>query len=248
MTNEASTLLISDLHLEASRPQITAALLDFLAHRAVGCPRLFILGDLFEAWLGDDDPSPPAPQVAAALAALAKGGTEVFIMHGNRDFLLGQDYCRRCGASLIDEPYSLPTAAGPVLLMHGDTLCTDDHDYQQFRQMVRAEQWQKDFLARPLAERQAFAKQARAESKAATANKPNEIMDVNQSAVIQALESTNHTRMLHGHTHRPAIHDLHLSNGTPAQRTVLGDWSAKLWYAEVTADGAIHLHEQPISS
>ena len=242
------TLLISDLHLEASRPEVTAALLDFLKGTAAGCSRLFILGDLFEAWLGDDDPAPPAPEVARALAALAKGGSEVFIMHGNRDFLLGPDYCRRCSATLIDDPYSLPTAAGPVLLMHGDTLCTDDHDYQQFRHTVRAPKWQKAFLARPLAERKEFARQARAESKAATSRKAEAIMDVNATEVLRVLETSGHHRLIHGHTHRPAVHDLHLSNGQAAQRTVLGDWHTQLWFAEVTDSGEIHLRSRAISA
>lgn len=241
-----TTLLISDLHLEAQRPDITAALLDFLARTAPGCDRLFILGDLFDAWLGDDDPSPLADEVAAALSVLAEGGSDIFIMHGNRDFLLGADYCRRCGAELIDEPYSLPSPAGPVLLLHGDQLCTDDHDYMRFRETVRAPAWQDEFLARPLAERQEFARQAREQSKAATADKPEEIMDVNQQAVVALLEQTGHQIMIHGHTHRPATHELTLTDGSSAQRIVLGDWDKLLWYGEIN-DGGIRLHSRPLA-
>jgi UDP-2,3-diacylglucosamine hydrolase len=223
-------LFISDLHLEDSRPDISAALFEFLHHNLGKTDELFILGDLFEVWIGDDSSSGLSAAVSDALARFNSAGAAIYLMHGNRDFLLGESFAQSCGGALIQEPYVINTGVGQVLLMHGDILCTDDVDYQEFRQMVRSHSWQKNFLAQSLVQRQAFAKQARAKSAVETSAKVNGIMDVNAAAVAQALDSAGTALLLHGHTHRPAIHELaELS----AKRVVLGDWDKRGWYAEI---------------
>ncbi len=233
-------LFISDLHLETGRPDITRALLDFLARRAGRCRALYILGDLFEVWIGDDEPSALADQVAAALRAFADAGAAVRLMRGNRDFLLGEDFARRCGARMLEEPHLLETAAGRVLLLHGDSLCVDDADYMAFREMVRDPAWQADFLARPLPERRRFAERARAESRERSAGKDAAIMDVNAAAVLGLIGESGCARLIHGHTHRPAVHDIDLERpvdgAVRATRLVLGDWDRQGWCAEL--DGA----------
>lgn len=238
-------LFISDLHLETARPDITRTLLQFLLDQQGACTDLFILGDLFEVWIGDDDPSPLAETVATALHQFSAAGAKVHLMHGNRDFLLGADYARRCGADLIQEPYLLATASSPVLLLHGDILCRDDADYQQFRLLVRAPAWQQEFLARSLVERREFADQARQQSRSATASKAMDIMDVNPQAVEELLQSKGQLKLLHGHTHRPAIHQLDLANGEQATRIVLGSWEQQAWYAS-SDDSGIQLHHFPL--
>ncbi len=230
-------LFISDLHLQVARPDLTAALLDFLGKAEGQCSALYILGDLFEVWLGDDVPDPLAAQVAAGLSALAKSGTAVYLMHGNRDFLLGEGFARSAGATLLADPTVIDTAVGPVLLTHGDHLCTDDVDYQQFRTMVRNPEWQSAFLAKSIAERIEFAKQARAQSKEATATKEMAIMDVNSRAVEEFLLAEKQTQLLHGHTHRPGRHPLDVA-GKTGWRLVLGDWDKTGWFAEITEAGA----------
>lgn len=238
-------LFISDLHLETARPDITRTLLQFLQDHRGACSDLFILGDLFEVWIGDDDPSPLAETVASALHQFSATGSKVHLMHGNRDFLLGADYASRCGADLIQEPYLLLTDSSPVLLLHGDILCSDDADYQQFRVLVRAPAWQQEFLGKPLAERREFADQARQQSRSATASKAMDIMDVNQRAVRELLQDKGQLRLLHGHTHRPAIHRLELENGVQATRIVLGSWEEQAWYAS-SDDSGIQLHHFPL--
>lgn len=230
----ARQLFISDLHLEESRPDISAALFDFLDRNHGKADELYILGDLFEVWIGDDSATELSNSVAAALNTFAKAGTMVYLMHGNRDFLLGDEYAANCGATLIHEPCNIDTAIGKVLLMHGDSLCTDDRDYQQFRQLVRSPAWQQEFLAKPLAERQAFADQARNQSKAATADKASAIMDVNQQAVEQCMSLANIKTLIHGHTHRPAVHNLPAQE---SQRVVLGDWDSQGWFGEINDAG-----------
>lgn len=218
-----STLFVSDLHLDPVRPRITELFLEFLGGDARGAEALYILGDLFEAWIGDDDPARHHRQVAAALARLAGRGVPVYFLVGNRDFLLGEGFARSAGMTLLSEPLRLDLYGVPTLLLHGDVLCTDDRDYQAFRTMVRDPAWQRDFLARPLAERRALALQARGESRARSADKPPEIMDVNPDAVNAAFRRHGVARIIHGHTHRPALHRLEL-DGVPCERIVLGDW------------------------
>jgi UDP-2,3-diacylglucosamine hydrolase len=218
-----STLFISDLHLDESRPQIVDLYLALLAGDARRADALYVLGDLFESWIGDDDDARLASQVAAATRALRDSGVPVYFMHGNRDFLLGEDYAARSGMTLLIDPTVVTLGGERTLLMHGDTLCTDDVEYQRFRAMVRDPRWQQQFLARPLAERRAFAAQARGESRKQTAEKSAEIMDVNAAAVLAAMRAHEVRKLIHGHTHRPATHRFDL-DGAPAERIVLGDW------------------------
>lgn len=228
-------LLISDLHLQESRPDLTQAFLGFLERYRGKCSQLFILGDLFEMWVGDDAPSALAESVALALADFVSAGAEVAIMHGNRDFLIGEAYAARCRARLMAESEIITSGSREILLMHGDSLCTDDTDYQEFRSLVRQPDWQATFLAQPLEARLAFATQARAQSREATATKAHDIMDVNQSAVDQALRNHGVRDLLHGHTHRPAVHEISLADRNhdagKAHRTVLGDWDTSAWIA-----------------
>lgn len=213
-------LFISDCHLDASRPEINRALTDFLAQRAQRAEQLYILGDLFEVWLGDDDPVESRQPVVEVLKRLA-GQIPVHFMAGNRDFLLGEDFAARVGIRLLDESAILQLGEHRSLLIHGDTLCTDDHDYQKFRALVRAPQWQAEFLARPLAERRQIAARLRSESSDAMAQKTAEIMDVNAGAVEACFRAHEVDTIIHGHTHRPAVH--RYDGGR--QRLVLGDWN-----------------------
>lgn len=218
-----ATLFISDLHLDAARPQIVDLYTELLAGAARGADALYILGDLFESWIGDDDDAPLPARIAQATRALRDAGVPVYFMHGNRDFLLGQDYAARAGMTLLVDPTVIELGSERVLLMHGDTLCTDDIDYLKFRMLVRDPRWQQQFLSKPLAERRAFAAQARGESRKHTAMSAAEIMDVNQDAVAAAMRAHGVKRMIHGHTHRPATHHFDL-DGQTAERIVLGDW------------------------
>ena len=229
-----SVLFISDLHLDATRPEATHAFHRFLQDRAANAEALYILGDLFEAWVGDDDDAALAGAVVEALAKLTNGGTPTFFAHGNRDFLVGEEFARQSGISLLEESSVVELGDQRVLLMHGDSLCIDDHDYQQFRAMVRSPDWQAQFLALPLTARRALAAQARDASRISTRGKPMEIMDVNTAAVEQIMRAHGTRRLIHGHTHRPAVHELDL-DGAPATRTVLGDWFQRGWALEWNA-------------
>jgi UDP-2,3-diacylglucosamine hydrolase len=231
-------LLISDLHLDGARPRITALFERFLREQARQATALYILGDLFEAWVGDDDDSELPARVAAALADLRANGVPVYFLAGNRDFLLGAGYARRAGLILLEDGVVHTLAGTPTLLLHGDTLCSDDEAYQAFRRQVRDPAWQRDFLARPLAERRDFAAQARVASRDHQQGTREALMDVNADAVAHALRAAGVSRMIHGHTHRPAIHDLML-DGTPAQRIVLGDWYEQGSLLRVTRDQAM---------
>lgn len=218
-----SALFISDLHLDAARPRVTELFLQFLREEARWAESLYILGDFFEAWIGDDDPDPHHARIMAGLRDFSDAGCPVYFMHGNRDFLIGADFAEKTGCHLLSDPTLIDLHGIPTLLMHGDTLCTDDTAYQQFRSMVRNPDWQRAFLAKPLEQRRAFAVQARAESKSRTAAKAESIMDVNQQAVEQAMRAHGVTRLIHGHTHRPAVHSF-AAHGQPCTRIVLGDW------------------------
>ena len=218
-----TTFFISDLHLDDRRPETTASLLNFLDTETANADALYILGDLFEFWLGDDVPSKCAMQVAAALGGLADKDIPCYFMHGNRDFLLKQAYAKSAGMTLLPEEQVVDLYGESVLLMHGDSLCTDDLAYQQFRAMVRNPAWQQDFLAKPPQERLEIALQARDASAEHKGNVEMAIMDVNSTEVIAAFERHGVRKMIHGHTHRPAIHDLTI-DGNAAQRIVLGDW------------------------
>lgn len=213
-------LFFSDCHLDPSRPDVHAALIEFLDKRAAGAERIYILGDLFEVWLGDDTPLDGLETVTDALARRAADSPTCFLA-GNRDFLLGRDFAGRVGLTLLDEPELLGLGDHRIALIHGDTLCTDDHDYQAFRAQVREPAWQADFLARPLAERQRIAAGLRTDSAAAMAQKTMQIMDVNDDAVIDCFATLEVDTIIHGHTHRPAAH----AHAPGLTRFVLGDWN-----------------------
>lgn len=233
------TLLISDLHLEDQRPDITRAFFHLLDCFEGAVDRLFILGDLFEIWLGDDALTETAQAVAARLRQFAAAGTEIFIMHGNRDFLLGADYAESCGATLIEEPYRTEVGGKNCLLMHGDTLCIDDQLYMDFRKMVRNKAWQKEFLAKSIEERIAFGRQARSQSQEDAKEKTYEILDVNQDEVVRVFTGIDVPLFIHGHTHRPDRHTVKIG-GKQFERIVLGDWHTRGWYA-LASDGSVEL-------
>jgi UDP-2,3-diacylglucosamine hydrolase len=217
------TLFISDLHLDQDRPAITGLFFQFLENTAPAADALYILGDLFEVWLGDDDDSVFNLSVMDAIRRLGGGGTPVYFMHGNRDFLIGSRFAEQTGITLLDEPLLIDLYGTTTLLMHGDSLCIDDHKYMAFRSKVRAREWQQTFLSQSLEERNRIVRDLREESREETAQKPLEILDVNPQEVEKTMLEYGVTQMIHGHTHRPAIHRLEL-NGKPATRIVLGDW------------------------
>lgn len=251
-----STLLISDLHLHPGAPEITEGFLHWLETRAQGVDALYILGDLFEAWIGDDlldlvdaDPSGNAAlavTVANALERLSSGGTRLYLMHGNRDFLLGERFAKAAGAELLAEPAIVSMGAQPVLLMHGDSLCTRDTAYQAFRTQARDPQWQAQVLAMPILDRITLAKQLREQSGEATSNKAEDIMDVTPEEVVNVMRDHGVTTLIHGHTHRPAVHDFTLDD-RPAKRMVLGDWQPQQgWEIRVEENDAPRLTPFPL--
>ncbi len=222
--NTPFSLFISDLHLTAERPAANARFFRFLAETARAAEALYILGDFFEAWVGDDALDDPFhAQVAAALRHLVARGVRLHVMHGNRDFLLGEAFACATGASLLPEQAVVNLYGRPTLLLHGDVLCTDDLDYQQFRRLVRDPGWQARFLARPLPERLALARQLRERSEQVKGDKRPEIMDANPEAVQDAFRRHGVARMIHGHTHRPAHHRLTVDDRA-CERWVLPDW------------------------
>ena len=218
-----TTLFISDLHLELDQPAIGEQFLDFLGDEALEAETLYILGDLFDVWLGDDDPNPYNADMKGALRNLVDADIPVRFMHGNRDFMIGQAFADETGVSLLGDPEIVYLYGRKVLLCHGDSLCTDDSHYQQIRTMTRNPDWQAMMLTKSIEERIAFAVEARQESIARGESISDEIMDVNQGAVEAAMREHGVDMMLHGHTHRPAVHEFQLDD-KPATRIVLGDW------------------------
>lgn len=231
-----STLFISDLHLEDSAPDRTGWMMDFLSGPALDAEAVYILGDLFEFWIGDDALTPTASEVARATSHLYNLGVPCFFMHGNRDFLVGEHYASTANLRLLPEALVIDLYGTPTLLLHGDTLCTDDVKYQAFRQQVRNPQWQEGMLALSVEERLRLAQQARSASLDHTGSVATEIMDVNAHAVTAAFNAHQVTRMIHGHTHRPALHTIDLE-GTRAERYVLADWYSEGSYLEVSERG-----------
>lgn len=238
-----TTLFISDLHLDTSRPAITELFLEFLRQDAKDADALYILGDLFEAWVGDDDDSPLAATVANALRAVSEAGVPVYFIRGNRDFLLGDTYARRAGMRVLPDPAVIDLYGKPALLMHGDLLCSDDTAYQTFRAQTRNPLWQQQFLAQPLAARLALAQQARAASQAHQSEMKEgdrtrfeTVTDVTPATVDETLRQYGIDRLIHGHTHRPAIHSLGISERS-CQRIVLGDWYEQGSVLRVDEDG-----------
>jgi UDP-2,3-diacylglucosamine hydrolase len=230
-----SALFISDLHLSEERPAANEQFIGFVEGEARGAGALYILGDFFEYWIGDDDLAAPFNAVMAGLLrGLTRHGVPVHLMHGNRDFLIGEEFCRATGAVLLPDPCVVEVQGEKTLLAHGDTLCTDDHDYQAWRRVARSEQWQREFLARPREERRRLILGLREKSKKVIEAKPAQIMDVNDGAVVEALRAHGVRRLVHGHTHRPGRHR-HLVDGQPCERWVLPDWYGRGGFLQIGA-------------
>nr|WP_152957931.1 UDP-2,3-diacylglucosamine diphosphatase [Pseudomonas sp. MN1F] len=229
-------MLISDLHLQEERPDITRAFLDLLDGRARHAKALYILGDFFEAWIGDDAMTPFQQSICQALRQLSDSGTAIYLMHGNRDFLIGQDFCAAAGCTLLADPSVIELGGEQVLLMHGDTLCTRDLAYMKMRRYLRnpVSLWILRHL--PLTTRQKLARKLRSESRAQTRMKATEIVDVTPEEVPKVMAAHGVRTLVHGHTHRPAIHKL-VVDGEPARRIVLGDWDRRGWTLQVDGQG-----------
>lgn len=229
-------LLISDLHLEEKRPDITRAFLHFLATRACQAEALYILGDFFEVWIGDDAMTPFQQSIADALRALSERGTRIYLMHGNRDFMLGKGFCRAAGCTLLGDPSVVQLGGERVLLMHGDSLCTRDEGYMRLRRLLRNPL--SLFILRhlPLSTRRKLARKLRNESRAQTRMKASDIIDVTPELVPRVLAEHGVRTLIHGHTHRPATHELEV-DGRPARRIVLGDWDQQGWALQVDESG-----------
>jgi UDP-2,3-diacylglucosamine hydrolase len=232
----ARTLFASDLHLDSGSPWAIDAFLDFLDGPARGAEALYLLGDLFEAWVGDDDDDAGNTRACHGLARLTAGGTAVYALHGNRDFLLGEGFERRTGVRMLPDPVALNLHGVPTLLSHGDVFCTEDLPYQELRSIVRQPAWQRRFLSLPLTTRRQLAHAARAGSKQHTERQVPVLMDVNPDAVFRAMQATGARRLIHGHTHRPAIHRFVIGD-IPAERVVLAPWYEAASCVAVSADG-----------
>ena len=233
-------LLISDLHLEQERPDISRAFLDFLKTRAIQAEALYILGDFFEVWIGDDAITPFQRSIAQALRQLSDSGTRIYLMHGNRDFLIGKAFCREAGCTLLKDPSLVELAGEKVLLMHGDSLCTQDAGYMKLRRLLRNPL--SLFILRhlPLTTRHKLARKLRNESRAQTRMKASDIVDVTPDEVPRIMAAHGVRTLIHGHTHRPAVHALTL-DGQPARRIVLGDWYRQGWALQVDEHGFAQL-------
>ncbi|MCW8924501.1 MAG: UDP-2,3-diacylglucosamine diphosphatase [Gammaproteobacteria bacterium] len=226
-------LFISDLHLAPERPEVIRLFERFVDEVAIHAERLYILGDFLEYWLGDDDQATGLESTFLALKKLSDSGTEVLFMAGNRDFLIGDLLAQKCGFKIIEEPFIENINGQATLLLHGDTLCTDDVGYQKFRTMVRDKDWQNQVLARSLEEREQLARSLRQQSEQANAEKTEYIMDVNQDTVIATMQQHSVNLLIHGHTHRKSIHKFEI-NQQPAVRIVLGDWNRTGSYLRIT--------------
>ncbi len=229
-------LLISDLHLQEERPDITRAFLDFLGGRARSAEALYILGDFFEAWIGDDAMTPFQSSICAALRALSDGGTKIFLMHGNRDFLIGSTFCKKAGCTLLADPSLVRLNGEPVLLMHGDSLCTRDEGYMRLRRVLRNPLTLFILRHLPLGTRHKLARKLRSESRAQTQMKARDIVDVTPEEVPRVMRQHGVATLIHGHTHRPAVHELQIGD-LPARRIVLGDWDRQGWVLQVDERG-----------
>lgn len=229
-------LLISDLHLEEERPDITRAFLHFLATRARQAEALYILGDFFEVWIGDDAMTPFQQSIADALRALSERGTRIYLMHGNRDFMLGKGFCRAAGCTLLGDPSVVELGGERVLLMHGDSLCTRDEGYMRLRRLLRNPL--SLFILRhlPLSTRRKLARKLRNESRTQTRMKASDIIDVTPELIPRVLAEHGVRTLIHGHTHRPATHELEV-DGRPARRIVLGDWDQQGWALQADESG-----------
>ena len=235
-----SIFFISDLHLEQNKPHLTKAFENFINSKINSRDELFILGDFFEQWIGDDNEDSFIKSIKNILKAKTARGLKIHFMHGNRDFLIGDKFCEEVGVKLLDDPFIINLNGKKVMLMHGDSLCTDDKAYQDFRNLVRNKDWQEDFLSKDLMERKEVAKNLREISSLENKSKDEAIMDVNQNEVLKVIRNYSIDVLIHGHTHRPCIHD---DNGVP--RMVLGDWGDFLWFIE-SSKGNLSLIKEKI--
>jgi len=241
-----STYFISDLHLEESRPDIIQAFFSFMDAIQHDAESLYILGDFFESWIGDDENTPLQLSVKESLKALTDRGASLFFMHGNRDFLIGELFEKETGATILDDPSLIDLAGESVLLMHGDSLCTGDTSYMKFRATIRNPAFLEPFLKRPIEERKITAQQLRAMSQANNQNKSMDIMDVTPEEVVKEMQAHNIHTLIHGHTHRPQVHEIEM-NGTKDTRIVLGDWDKDVWYLKVSQNGDRELSHYPLT-
>ena len=228
---------ISDIHLSENNPHLTNAFKKFLNESKEACTHLFILGDLFEIWIGDDDDNPFIQDIKQALINFTSDGPETFLMHGNRDFLIGETFANEVGISILSDPHTLNINGMKTILSHGDFLCTDDADYIEFRNEVRSKEWQKNFLSKSIDERNEIANSLRSDSKDATSEKSLEITDANLETVNNFIQENNPDIFIHGHTHRPKIHQHNLT-----KRVVLGDWDKYGWYLSIE-ENSLNLKE-----
>ena len=235
-----SSCFISDLHLDHKREDIKKAFFKFLESEASGFENLYILGDLFEVWIGDDFEDEFTSEVISELKKFSLKDKNIFIMHGNRDFLLGEKFAKKCGAKLISDPLILNKEEKKIMLSHGDIFCTDDLEYQNFKEKVRNEKWQKEFLSKDLKDREEIAKNLRKESAMKNSKKEDYLMDVNKSEVEKIAQEYEVDILIHGHVHRPKIHDEAFG-----QRIVLGDWDQKYWFISLIGE-KISLHSSKI--
>lgn len=237
-----ASYFISDLHLSERSPEIFHGLQLFLSQIANQADALYLLGDFFDAWIGDDDDSPFVAKVKQCLKEYTDAGTNTYFIHGNRDFLLGQSFAKETGITLLPELQCIEVNGSKVLLMHGDTLCTQDREYMQFRAMVHSAKWQDEVLSLPLEQRRMMAAQLREKSLSLNAMKAEDIMDVTPAEVTATMLEHDVKTLIHGHTHRPNTHEFKLMS-YPAQRIVLGDWSkTQGWYIEANNQGDLELN------
>ena len=240
-----ATLFISDLHLDPSRPWVSDGFSRWLDQQAGTAEALYILGDLFEVWIGDDDTEPLGRKICDALASCVAAGTPISLIHGNRDFLIGDRFLEASACQLMTDPAVIDLYGRRTLLMHGDLLCTDDHDYQQTRKMVRDPAWQQSVLSQPLEARRKLGQQARTESHKSVLGKSLDIMDVNPDTVSQFMTRYESELLIHGHTHRPGIHHTEREQGLYT-RIVLGDWHDQGSVLRANPGGELTLEEFPL--
>ncbi|MFC7368001.1 UDP-2,3-diacylglucosamine diphosphatase [Vreelandella zhaodongensis] len=244
------TLLVADMHLSSDTPEINQGFYRYLEHTAKGADALYILGDLFDAWIGDDLLDTPHPLAAVAreviirLRQLSSEGTTVHFLHGNRDFLIGERFISECQASLLPESQEVELQGVPAVILHGDSLCTKDDAYMAFREQSRSPEWQAQILSLPLEQRVELAKSLRMQSGDANASKADAIMDVTHEEVVALMERFGVTTMIHGHTHRPKVHDLTVED-VPAKRFVLGDWDSQHGW-DVIIESTPDRHAMPV--
>jgi UDP-2,3-diacylglucosamine hydrolase len=240
-----TVLFVADIHLSRQRPDLIRAFVSFLEDTAKDCRELYLIGDIFEAWIGDDYLDPILDPVTKALQNFSARGSLLYFQQGNRDFLVNTKFTDLIGAELLPESLIVKLPSTNALVMHGDQLCTDDTDYQDFRTMVRSPQWQQEFLRKPIDERLQIAEFLRNTSKEQTSQKSTQITDVNRGAVVQAMQNAQVELLIHGHTHRPNCHELDIGS-SKCVRMVLGDWDTSLWYIKCDTSGC-KLIEQKLS-